>query len=166
MNDQGVISANQLARFSPDRAPEPYFVHQGDVLLKVRGGTPCAGTVHRLPPRAMASNHFFILRTRPDILLPDYLAWYLNSPEAQAHMSRHSQGRGTVRILPRMAIESVEIPLPAIPIQQHIASLHQLQLREQALMAQIQEKREVWIQRICLRAIESTPQQIKERPNV
>lgn len=155
LHDDGTIERKTLARFVPERAPEPYVVRNGDVLLQVRGMAHRAGVVRDLPENTLASNHFYIMHPDTSRLLPEYLVWFINQPLAQSHLLKGTQGAGNVTVVPRAVFENLEVPVPPLAVQEHIVSLDRLCWRERELTEQLQVKRAQWVHALCMQAAQS-----------
>lgn len=155
LHDDGTIDRKTLARFVPERAPDPYAVRDGDVLFQVRGASHGAGVVRNLPENTLASNHFYILRMDTGRVLPEYVAWYVNQPQAQIHLQKGTQGGGNVTVIPRAVFEDLEVPVPPVAVQEHIVALDRLCWRERELTDQLQAKRAQWVHALCMQAAES-----------
>lgn len=155
LGEDGVVRRNTLARFMPERAPEPYVVREGDVLLQVRGMYHGAGVVRGLDERTLAGNHFYIMRPDTGRVLPEYLVWYINQPLAQSYLLKGTQGAGNVTVVPRAIFENLEIPVPPVSVQENIITLDRLCWRERQLSEQLQAKRTQWLHALCMQIAES-----------
>jgi len=146
----GLVDRATLARFEPDREPDPYTVYNGDVLLQVRGTVHRAGVVRDLPDPTLAANHFYILRPDTTRVIPEFVAWYLNQSTAQSQILKGAQSAGTVSIVPKAMFESIEVPIPSLDKQCHIVELDRLQWREKELTTQLQAKRAQCLYSFCM----------------
>lgn len=116
-----------------------YLVSRGDVLLRSRGHVTTAWAVpdHFLEP-AVAVLPLFIIRPSTDIYDPDFLAWWLNQPDAQRHMRRAAQGQ-SIQMVSKATLESVPLQLPPIAQQRLIAGAANVATREAKLMHRLAE---------------------------
>ena len=121
-----------MARIS---SPHPrYLVSRGDVLLRSRGHATIAWAVpDDLPEPAVAVMPLFIIRPSTDIYDPDFLAWWLNQPDAQTHLRRSAQGQ-SIQMVSKATLESVPLELPPIGHQRLIADAALLASHEAQLM--------------------------------
>ncbi|MEC5181687.1 hypothetical protein [Arthrobacter sp. CG_A4] len=119
------------------RIPSPhprYLVTRGDVLLRSRGQTTIAWAVpDRSPEPAVAVMPLFIIRPSTDSYDPDFLAWWLNQPDAQTHLRRAAQGQ-TIQMVAKATLESVPLQLPPLAQQRLIADAARLAASEAQLM--------------------------------
>lgn len=124
------------------RVPSPhprYLVSRGDVLLRSRGHATIAWAVpDNLPEPAVAVLPLFIIRPGTDIYDPDFLAWWLNQPQAQAHLRRAAQGQ-SIQMVSKTTLESVPLQLPPLAQQRLIAHAAHLATREAQLMHRLAE---------------------------
>jgi len=91
-------------------------VYPNDVLLNITGGSIGRCCVFTLDCRANVNQHVSIIRTRPDVLLPDFLAYYLNAPLGQEKITR-CQNEGNRQSLTFVQIGAFDIPCPPIDKQ-------------------------------------------------
>lgn len=151
-DDGGLKDPAKLVRMSTDREePDRYAVGDGDVLFQARGNRNRAFVLRGIPPATLASNHFYILRKRLNTVLLPFLAWSVNQPSAQAHLSSRAQGT-TIMLVPKEAFESLEIDVPPPAVQQTIVELARLREQEKALLRNLESKRDILLLNLCLAA--------------
>lgn len=151
---EGCFHADTLARVTPETDTSRYAVRDGDVVFQARGTRNRAFVLRGVPAATLASNHFYIVRMRPNVALPQFLAWSVNLPSAQEHLMERAQGT-TMMLVPKDAFESLEIDVPPLAVQRRISDLTCLADCERQLMTAIQGKREKLISAVCLRALKS-----------
>lgn len=115
-----------------------HALHAGDLLFRSRGQSNGAALVPEGLGMAVASAP--LVRIRPRRVLPEYLAWFLNSPAAQAQLASVAEGT-SVRMISTGSLGAVEIPLPPESVQHRIAEAAVLVDQEQTLMALIASRR-------------------------
>lgn len=153
---EGVVDATSLARFMPERTPDPYVVRDGDILLQIRGWSHWAAVVRGLDEWTVASNHFYIMRADTNRVVPEYVAWYINESPAQNYLNRGAHGAGNVTVVPKAVLEETEVPVPPLSVQEHIAALAGLQWKEKRLMEQLHTKRKLLVSATCMQAAEGS----------
>ncbi len=119
----------------PERA-EGYCVMGGDVLFMSRGEKNRAARIDQCAINAVPTAAFFVLRPRPGLVDPEYLAWFLNQAPTQAAISQARTGAGTP-IVQRALFEAICIPLPPMHQQGYIAHLSELQQKEQEILGRM-----------------------------
>lgn len=115
-------------------------VQAGDILFRSRGLTTTATLLTRVPERIIVSSPLFIIRTRPDMVIPEYLVWWINQPSSQAYFRSRSEG-SLVKMVSKQVLENLQIDCPPIEKQKCITDFYQLMKREQVLLGRIKLKR-------------------------
>jgi len=82
-----------------------------------------------------------IVRPDKERVLPEYLAWAINHPEAQRRLTAEAQGT-SLRMIPMAALENLQIPVPDLPTQKRIVELNALVRQESRLLRQLADRRE------------------------
>jgi hypothetical protein len=144
--------ANAQTNVEVPGGPGKHLLHYGDVLFVGRGVRNEAATFVGDGGNVIAAPHLFVLRTQGRVAFPDYLTWFLNLPETQEQIRAMRRG-SAVPFLPMSAFANLEVPLPSIEMQNHIAGIQRLSLQEQNLLAQIRERRRVLIDGLMLEAV-------------
>lgn len=120
--------------------PESHFLKQGDVVFAAKGNRHFAWSVTDLSLPTVASTSFFVLRLLNRDVLPDYLAWILNTKIRNGEISQLSTGTSIPSITKEM-LGDLEISVPSIATQRSIVTIKQLWEREQALRREIEDQR-------------------------
>ena len=141
VSTDGQVEPNRLTRVAFDDLPERYLVGRGDVIFRSRGEPNIAVALDgRFVERAVAVLPLFVLRPKPEIILPEYLAWVINQPSTQRHFDRVARGT-TMRMVPRSGLEPLEISVPSIETQRRIVAIDALAERERTLTILAANKR-------------------------
>lgn len=149
--DTGVLP-DHATRFDPERRPELYEVHRGDILLVARGQDHRAHHVEREMTNALAAATFYIVRPNLRRVRGGYLAWWLNLPRVQAELDTSSRGTG-ISYIGRNQIEALQVPVPSLAVQEQIEQVVALWRRKKLLQSQIDARREKYIQAVCRQAV-------------
>lgn len=152
VSNQGEINQETVVRFDPDRDPNLYRVSLGDILLIARGQDHRAYLIRTDLTDMLASSVFHIIRPHQEAVLPAYLAWWLNQPEAQTAIKTGSRGTA-IGYVSRRHIESIPVSLPPRVTQQRIVDTIALWERRSSLQSQIDHQRQELIQTLCRRAV-------------
>lgn len=119
------------------------FLVPGDVLLATKGVDHFAATYDGLYTPAVASSVFTVLRIKdPQLILSEYLQWFLNHPSTTQKLVSESKGTSTPHIS-RDVIGQLTLPVPTIENQEKILEAHKLQLRAIRLRTRINHLSEV-----------------------
>ena len=153
LDDQCALRTEGFYRITPEGANhERYQVNRGDVLFLSRGNRNFATAVDVNLQNTIAAGYFFILKLTGAAVLPEYLAWYINSAPAQQFIQNVAR-RGTyMPIVPKSALEALEVDVPPIHTQQTIVELERLSKRERSLLQKLEERRGELIRAFCLEA--------------
>jgi hypothetical protein len=153
LDDDGRLKdVSKLVRVSPDTDSGRYLVHDGNVVFQARGSRSKAFVLQMVPAATLASNHFYIVRMRPNVVLPQFLAWSVNQPSAQVYLTGKAQGT-TMMLVPKPAFESLSIDVPPLDVQRMIVELAALRQREHNLVMNLECRRDTLVRALSLRAI-------------
>lgn len=122
---------------TPKGSTEKYEVNSGDVLFISRGTRNQAVVVNAVPEQTIASATLYILRVKHGID-PAYLAWALNQSPVQSQIAQVRTGAGTP-IVQRKLIGELQIPVPSLEKQKHIAEIGKLMMQEKSLNRELVE---------------------------
>lgn len=102
--------------------PKKQVLKNGDILLLTKGSTNKALLYEKQYEPALAVSAFTIIRLHTDHLKPAFLAWYINSSEAQEYFNMHRAGTTTLN-LSKKAIDELSIPAPSLEKQELMMKL-------------------------------------------
>lgn len=146
------VDASGMVRFSPGPVAAENELQPGDVIFLAKGARNFAFAPTGLPPHTLAANYFFIIRPATHTVLPEYIVWFLNRPQTHDHLVRYSGGGVHMPVIRKGILASLEVPLPPKAVQTSITALETLVLRAQALQAELDAKRRVLHEVVCIRA--------------
>lgn len=147
------LRIDNLSRLQLDgSAAGRYRVSEGDVLFLSRGRHNFAIAIADAPSKTMAAGYFFIVRPQPTLVLPEYLAWYINQPPAQEFLHSKARRGSHMPIVTKAAFEELPVVLPPLATQRTIVKLNALAQQEQHLLAEIQCHRATLLQSLCLQS--------------
>ncbi|MCB0647758.1 MAG: restriction endonuclease subunit S [Saprospiraceae bacterium] len=115
---------------------EKHLLKNGDVIFAAKGTKNFAAVFEGHNLRAVASTSFFVLRISDRVLLPKYLAWFLNHPYTQAILKSNARGTAIPSIR-KTVLDEMEIVIPALEKQIIILELSRLGNLETELRNQI-----------------------------
>jgi len=137
-------------RVTANEIKERYLLKPDDIIFRSRGQTnTCTILKTDLGP-VVAAAPLMTLRVTASSLLPDYLGWWINQPAAQVHFGRHAKGTAG-RMISRDALETLDVPVPPLEIQERIVELALLGEREQTLLTRLAEAEEKKLRGILMR---------------
>jgi hypothetical protein len=157
------VDASGLMRSVFEGAVDRYMVGAGDVVFRSKGERSVAAYLDDdFQSPAVAILPVMILRMKAAVL-PEYLVWLINQPEAQRHFGGDARS-GTIRAVPKASIESLPIDLPDLETQQKIVEIDRLLRNEVELSSKLLLLRQqVVTEKLRLLAKGATHRGAKER---
>lgn len=142
MSGDGEAVGQTFQRYDLGDLSDRYFVHGGEVIFRSRGEPNTATVVgnNLLEPAAVIVP-LMIMRPNKERILPEYLAWAINQPEAQRRLDVEAQGTN-LRMISMAALERLDIPVPDIQTQRRIVNLDALAKQEGRLLRDLATRRE------------------------
>jgi len=131
---------------------EKHLLSHGDVLFAAKGTKNFAAVFEHHNEPAVASTSFFVIRLTDKNVLPEYLAWFLNSNVAQTLLKGQALGT-SIPSISKQVLENLEIAVPGIETQKAILLITKLRNKEKALKQEIETLREKQIQQQITNAI-------------
>ncbi|PHR46539.1 MAG: hypothetical protein COA32_10365 [Fluviicola sp.] len=135
--------SSDLQYIERNEVNENQLLYFGDLIFVAKGRTNYA-VVYEYEEPAVAASFFFVIRPDKELVQPWYLAWYINSSEAQAYFDRNRAG-SSVGNIKKSQLERLEIALPDLSTQSKIGELSVLLVREKELVAKYMAKKERFI---------------------
>ena len=145
------IKRGEIVRFSASLSQKITTLKEGDVVFLARGAKNFAAVVRDLPSPCLASPYFFILRPNQTIQ-PDYLAWLLNQPDSLKYFVKFATTGAHMPIVRRDVLEEMVVPVPSLATQKRIVEVDTLAQRQQTLLAELAEKKQLLATAICNQA--------------
>ncbi|WP_319517584.1 restriction endonuclease subunit S [uncultured Martelella sp.] len=138
----GEAPGPNFQRYELGKLPDRYFVSGGEVVFRSRGEPNTAVAIRNLLPEPVAVIVPLVI-VRPDRnrILPEYLAWAINQPDAQRRLGAEAQGT-SLRMIPMAALENLKIAVPDLYMQKRIVELNALAQQEGQLLRNLAARRE------------------------
>ncbi|WP_076367758.1 restriction endonuclease subunit S domain-containing protein [Phaeovulum vinaykumarii] len=152
----GTELGSDLKRYDLGALSERYFVTGGEVVFRSRGEPNVAAAIQDpLPEPVAVIVPLVIIRPDRDRILPGYLAWAINQPDAQRRLGLEAQGTG-LRMIPMPALENLEIAVPDLSTQKRVVELSALARREGQLLRQLAARKDDLVSAILGEAVKAT----------
>ena len=145
---QGELHPDLLA----NSISEKHLLKDGDVLFAAKGTKNFAVVFENHNEPSVASTSFFVIRPTDKKLLPQYLAWVLNSHSTQTLLKGQAIGT-SIPSISKQVLENLEISIPSIETQKVILQITKLRNKEKSLKQKIEILREKQIQQQIINAI-------------
>lgn len=124
-----------------------HLLKVGDVLFRGRGNAPAGYCLRELPALCIAAAPLLRLRLRSNVLLPEFLAWYVRQKSAQVFFEGNAQGSAT-RMVGIDVLENLPIPIVPLEKQQKIVALVELLERERQLRQRLGELKSIYVNKL------------------
>lgn len=139
---EGAIYSNHLSSMNLPESAERYHVGAGELVFRSRGErtTACMLSMD-FEGFAVAVLPLVIIRPNRELVIPEYLTWAINQPEAQRQLEADARGTN-LRMIPRASLDQLEIDIPDIQTQMSIAKVDDLARHERVLTIELAQSRE------------------------
>ena len=151
-NNLKQVDWSKLTKFAPTGSTAKSEIQRGDVLFLAKGQDNFACPVNRVTNHVLAANSFYIVQPNQGMILPEYLAWWLNQSPAQEFIQLNRSG-SSLPFLSVSALSRLEVPIPPIEVQRKIGELELLRKKEADLLGLYLTKKSALIKTVCLNAI-------------
>ena len=122
-------------------------LHEGDVLLPGRGSSYPARLFGGAPLPVFTSGQIFVIRPHNGVQA-SYLCWYLNRPDVQASITQLLAG-SAIQALNKSSLLRIDVALPPLERQQHIADLQALAEQRSRLRLELEQLDHAEIEHAC-----------------
>jgi len=95
----------------------------GDLIISCSGTVGEISMITKDDPLGIISQALLILRTDPEVMLPEFLRYYLITRQGKHAITTASHGSVQLNIAPRKIVENIELPLPTIIEQKAISNI-------------------------------------------
>lgn len=154
-DEQGNLDSQLFADLPLDSVSEKHILQSGDVLFAAKGNKNFATVYHESQGKAVASTSFFVIKITNPIILPEYLAWFLNHPNTMALLKSKAIG-SSIPSISKKVLEHVELYVPTFEKQKLIIEISRKRNQEIQLKQRIQLLRDSLIDQQILNTIKLT----------
>lgn len=120
---------------------EPDWLKTGDILFSARGDRNVAVCIEESPPKAVCSPHFFLIQTKnSNAVLPEFIAWQMNLPQAQQYFAQSATG-SYIKNIRRAVLEDLTLLVPTLERQHLIVRLAKAAQCEKRILERLIENR-------------------------
>lgn len=151
-DENGWLRTSLHPDLKADNITEKHLLRQSDVLFAAKGTKNFAAWYDGNSYPAVASTSFFVISLKNNMILPEYLAWFINHPTTQKYLKANAIGTSIVSIS-KTVLEELEISIPSIETQKVILQITNLRNKEKKLKQQIESLREKQIQQQIINSI-------------
>lgn len=150
VDDEGKLDLSSLYRVNLEKVMDRTLLMKGDVVFKAKSNKPVAAVVNDDVSNTIATSHFFIIRLQKDVLIPEYLAWFLNHDGAQQYFQKRARG-SWIPMINKKILGELEVSIPELKIQKLIVKINNLLVREIELVDELKDARKRMIDAMLLK---------------
>lgn len=153
----GQLDPRLKPQLMPKGELEKHLLIDGDILFAAKGINNFATVFRSDVGPAVPSSSFFLIRILEQVrslVLPEYLAWFINTPRSQSLLKGKAKGSNPPSIT-ISDLRDLAVPLPPTPVQKSVLTVNALRVKERKLITEIEELRELSIQYHLTKVIES-----------
>lgn len=132
-----VITNKGLKKIDTLLSIKTRLIKKDDVILSNR--MYFSASIVKIDKKTIASSSVYILKPNKEIILPEYLALWINSQEGQSVLDRNSTGM-TIKTILKTNLENIEIEIPDLNNQQKIIELNRT---KNILIEKIKQKEKI-----------------------
>ena len=147
------LRSKNLITFSPKRKPDSSTVRKGDILFQARGKVHFSYYIEENLKDTLATGSLYIIRIKSKSLIPEYLAWWLNQPEAQSYFQSQSCG-SLMSFISKNTLSSLQVQIPPLSVQKKVVKIVTLAKHEQFLLDRFSSLRSRLVKAACIKAIQ------------
>ncbi len=126
-----------------------HLLQDKDILFIAKGDNNRACLYYTKYGQAIASSLFFVIRVDRNVLIPEYLRWYINTPATQNRLEQFSKG-SHIPSISKKSLRELEIYLPPLATQMRILEMDKLWRKERAITERIISEKESYYQQVLI----------------
>ena len=128
-NDEGRLLSKSNDLINITNKNEAHLLKDGDVLFVGKGNRLFSWCYRESEGPSIASSIFFVLRPNLKLIYPEYLAAFLNAPQAKAAFQQLGSGTNIFSIR-KSELGAFQLPILPMQQQKRIAALAELHQQE------------------------------------
>lgn len=149
-NEHGQLSKALIPNLFLTNQTQRHLLHPGDILFAAKGTKNFATVYEKHNGLCVASSIFLVIRLTEDAtktIVPEFLAWYINSSNAQKWLKGKAIGSALPSIS-KSALLELEVSIPTIEKQMAILKINSLRNEERRIQNNLITLREQYIQQL------------------
>lgn len=155
INDEGIIESDIFDNFSSnENLDDQYFTQEGDILIRLNHPYT-AIYIDKSYSGLLVPSSFAIIQIDDRKVLPEYLAWYLNTDNVKNELER-SQAGSRIPSTNQHTLKKIPINLAPLSKQKTIIELFQLHQKEKLLYKKLLEEKELYFKGIVQQILGGT----------
>lgn len=144
LTDSNLVCCDELAKVDMETPKGHHLLRPGDLIFRSRGLTSTSALLVDDPGVAVLAAPLLRIRTTNNLILPEYLNWYICQPPAQSYFASCAEGTA-LKMISKQSLENLELFVPSISRQRLVVEMAALAAEEQRIMKTLTEKRNQYI---------------------
>ena len=143
----GVIQVAQTESFvSAEKLNSDFLTRKGDILVRL--SSPYTSLLIQDDEECglLVPSHFAIMRANPEIILPEYLLWFLKRESIYQQILQNSSGSSAFGTISSGFLASLKIRVLPLEKQKMLGELQILSEREQELLEKLAKQKKIYNQ--------------------
>lgn len=142
VSDNGTINFDDTIKFyAAEKLSNNYLTQSGDVIVKTSDPYTAVYIKEEYAGLVIPS-HFVIIRVDESVVLPKYIAWYLNKERIKKDFRMSCTG--TLKQIKPSTIAETEIKLPTLERQKQVVDLYDISQSEIKLLEKLLEQKKTY----------------------
>lgn len=151
INPEGYIDTESLDVFEASEQLSPEYLSQsGDVIVRM-SAPYTAVLIDDNTAGIVISSNFVVIRCNKREILPEYLFWLINTPEAKKRVYENATSNMLATVKAKYFTDYEIVPMP-IEDQRQIAAMNTLAKKEARLLRQLADEKEKFYEQAIQRA--------------
>lgn len=156
VSPDGTVAWDHLARTDIAGNRSPDWLRDGDLLFVARGARYYAVCLSQVPSGTVCAQHFFVLRSKTEGVLPEYLAWHINRAPSQRYLRNNAEGSDQLSIR-RAVLEELPVAVPEPARQRLLVNLGAAAVQERRRFEALIHNRELQLDALAQRLLSPSP---------
>lgn len=156
LTPDGTVTWAGLVRTLVGSRKEPDWLVPGDVVFVARGLRNYAVCMDEIPVPTVCSQYFYLLRSKTDQLLPEFLAWQINRAPAQRYLAKNAEGSDQLSIR-RTVLEDLPVSIPPRQVQHVIIAIQRAAQAERKTLENLMRNREQQLDAVAFSLFSEPP---------
>ena len=150
--ENGKIIEAKLELGNTEKDIKKYFLKKNDIIFQAKGNKFEALLIDKHYVNLISKQLYFNISINKDLVVPEYLCWYLNNRISKQYFEINSSG-SIVKAINKEVLESIEIVLPDLEKQEEISLLLSNFYIEKEKTFEYLEKKEILINEKIIESI-------------
>jgi restriction endonuclease S subunit len=138
------VCCDEFVRVDMETPKAHHLVRPGDLIFRSRGLINNSALLVDDPGNAVLAAPLLRIRLTSNLVLPEYLNWYISQLPAQSYLASCSSGTA-LKMISKQSLENLEVFVPSIARQRLVVEMATLAAQEQRILKALTEKRNQYI---------------------